>query len=119
MTRRITGGYIYLHFLLALMLIMNPLRRAGAAKNEMDREAVEEEQRWHNLSFKQKAGDWALRHRWHLFVAGWATSMGVSWLILQRNKTQTFSQKLVQARVYVSVEDTSDKDLAAYEYSLA
>lgn len=72
------------------------------AKNEMDHEAFEEEQRWRHMSFSQKAGDWALRYRWHLFVAGWATSMSAAWLILRRNKTQTFSQKIVQARVYVS-----------------
>lgn len=76
--------------------------RTGVAKNEMDHEAFEEEQRWRHMSFSQKAGDWALRYRWHLFVAGWATSMSAAWLILRRNKTQTFSQKIVQARVYVS-----------------
>ena len=66
----------------------------------MDREEREEEKRWQSLSSKQKAADWALRYRWHLFLAGWATTMGVSWMILQRNKTQTFAQKIVQARVY-------------------
>ncbi|KAI5124853.1 hypothetical protein M0805_007286 [Coniferiporia weirii] len=73
---------------------------SGAGKDEMDREALEEERRWNSLSVPQKAGDWALRHRWHLFIAGWAASMGASWMILRRNKTQTFSQKIVQARVY-------------------
>ncbi|KAH8113326.1 hypothetical protein DFH11DRAFT_1705407 [Phellopilus nigrolimitatus] len=73
---------------------------SGPAKDELDREASEEDKRWGRLSPTQKAGDWALRHRWHLFVAGWAASMGASWMILRRNKTQTFSQKIVQARVY-------------------
>ncbi|THH12377.1 hypothetical protein EW145_g34 [Phellinidium pouzarii] len=73
---------------------------SGAGKEELDREANEEERRWVGLSTTQKATDWALRHRWHLFVVGWVASMGGSWLILRRNKTQTFSQKIVQARVY-------------------
>ncbi|EJD00947.1 uncharacterized protein FOMMEDRAFT_21419 [Fomitiporia mediterranea MF3/22] len=72
----------------------------SAGKVEMEREEAEEEKRWNALTPGQKMGDWALRHRWHLFVAGWAASMGASWMILRRNKTQTFAQKIVQARVY-------------------
>lgn len=67
----------------------------------MDREVLAEQRRWNSLSNSDKATEWALRHRWHIFLAGWAASMGASWMILRRNKTQTFSQKIVQARVYV------------------
>ena len=77
-------------------------QREGAGKNELDWEEAEAVKRWQTLSTKEKVTDWALRNRWRIFVAGWATSMGVSWMLLQRNKTQTFSQKIVQARVYVS-----------------
>ena len=75
--------------------------RTGTAKQVLAEEAVTEEQRWEMLSTKEKVGDWALRHRWHLFVACWGASMVGSWLVLRRNTTQTFSQKIVQARVYV------------------
>jgi hypothetical protein len=74
--------------------------RGRLAREGLNREAVQERQRWQNLSLTQKSIDWVLRYRWHLFVAGWATSMGVAWMILRRNKTQTFAQKIVQARVY-------------------
>lgn len=76
--------------------------REGAGKSELDWEEAEALKRWNSLSTKEKVTDWALQNRWRIFVAGWATSMGVSWVLLQRNKTQSFSQKLVQARVYVS-----------------
>lgn len=66
----------------------------------MDREEAEAQRHWNSLTPMQKAGDWALRYRWHIFVAGWAASMGASWMVLRRNQTQTFSQKIVQARVY-------------------
>ncbi|KAL5508457.1 RCF2_1 [Sanghuangporus vaninii] len=72
----------------------------SAGKREMDREEAEALERWNSLTPMQKVGDWALRYRWHLFLAGWATTMGASWMILRRNKTQTFAQKIVQARVY-------------------
>lgn len=77
------------------------LFRDSAGKVEMDREVLAEQRRWNSLSNSEKATEWALRHRWHIFLAGWAASMGASWMILRRNKTQTFSQKIVQARVYV------------------
>ena len=74
----------------------------SAGKRQMDHEEAEALARWNALSPMQKAGDWPLRHRWHLFMAGWASTMGISWMVLRRNKTQTFAQKIVQARVYVS-----------------
>lgn len=105
MTWNTTGEYPrltrWLH--LSLMLATIDLYRESAGKIELDWEEAQAEKRWQELSTKDKVTDWALRNRWRLFVAGWATSMGVSWLLLQRNKTQTFSQKIVQARVYVSL----------------
>lgn len=77
------------------------LNRTGTAKEIMAQDAITQEQRWEMLSTKEKVGDWASRHRWHLFVACWGASMVGSWLVLRRNTTQTFSQKIVQARVYV------------------
>lgn len=75
--------------------------RTGTAKEILAQDAITQEQRWEMLSTKEKVGDWASRHRWHLFVACWGASMVGSWLVLRRNTTQTFSQKIVQARVYV------------------
>ncbi|KLO07502.1 hypothetical protein SCHPADRAFT_932387 [Schizopora paradoxa] len=72
----------------------------GIEKEELDREQSEIVARWGDMSVTQRIGDWASRHRYELFFGCWAGSMAVSWMLLRGNKTQSFSQKIVQARVY-------------------
>jgi len=72
----------------------------GAGKEELDRAKSEFVSRWGEMSVTQRVGDWASRHRYQLFFGCWAGSMAASWLLLRGNKTQSFSQKIVQARVY-------------------
>ncbi|WWC90139.1 uncharacterized protein L201_005072 [Kwoniella dendrophila CBS 6074] len=72
----------------------------GIAQRELDREAQIEHQRWQNLSTISKFGDWAARHKYGLLAASWVGSLGGAWALVNRNKFQTTSQKLVQARMW-------------------
>ncbi|WVQ94204.1 hypothetical protein IAU59_001282 [Kwoniella sp. CBS 9459] len=72
----------------------------GVAKRELDREAVIEAERWERMSFVDKMGDWAGRHKYQLIGAGWIGSLGLAWGITARNKLQSTSQKVVQARMW-------------------
>ncbi|WRT63270.1 uncharacterized protein IL334_000173 [Kwoniella shivajii] len=72
----------------------------GIAKRELDREAQIEHERWQNLSTVQKGTDWAGRHKYGLVGASWVGSLGLAWGLVSRNKLQTTSQKVVQARMW-------------------
>ncbi|WVR03131.1 hypothetical protein IAU60_000121 [Kwoniella sp. DSM 27419] len=73
---------------------------SGVAKRELDREAQEEADRWEQMSFVQKMGDWAGRRKYALIGVGWVGSLGAAWAITARNPYQTTSQKVVQARMW-------------------
>ncbi|WWC67256.1 uncharacterized protein I206_101163 [Kwoniella pini CBS 10737] len=73
---------------------------SGVAKLELDREAEIEHQRWQSLSSVQKLGDWAARHKYQLVGASWVGSLGAAWALVNRNKFQSTSQKVVQARMW-------------------
>ena len=77
------------------------LIRVGVGKQELEREASEQEKRWNQLSTSQKVGDWASRHRYQLFLGGWAASMAASWILLRGNKTQSFSQKVSSSHLFL------------------
>ncbi|KAJ9112194.1 hypothetical protein QFC20_002375 [Naganishia adeliensis] len=72
----------------------------GTGKREIDRKAQADIERWDRMSGADKFQDWAKRNQWSLVGGGWAASMLVSGAILARNPYMSFSQKLVQARVY-------------------
>ncbi|EIW75663.1 hypothetical protein CONPUDRAFT_65908 [Coniophora puteana RWD-64-598 SS2] len=72
----------------------------GAGKNEMDREAAEEQARWESLTTGDKVSDWATRHQYSIILGSWALSLGIAGGIVARNKYQTIPQKVVQARMW-------------------
>ncbi|WVF66604.1 hypothetical protein IAT40_001344 [Kwoniella sp. CBS 6097] len=72
----------------------------GVAKRELDREAMVEAERWEKMSSVDKLGDWAGRHKYQMIGLGWVGSLGLAWGIVARNKFQTTSQKIVQARMW-------------------
>ncbi|WWD22739.1 hypothetical protein CI109_107232 [Kwoniella shandongensis] len=72
----------------------------GVGKRELDRELLEERERWDKLGFVGKTQDWAGRHKFGLIGAGWAGSMALAFAIVARNPYQSTSQKVVQARMW-------------------
>jgi len=71
-----------------------------AGKATLTTEQIIEEQRWESLSTREKFGDWASRNQYKIILASWALSMGVAGAIIMKDKHQTPSQKIVQARMY-------------------
>lgn len=72
----------------------------SVGKTEIERQAHESEERWNKLSTTEKAKDWAGRNQYSIIGGSWVASLGIAFGIVQRNKHQTFSQKLVQARMW-------------------
>jgi hypothetical protein len=60
----------------------------------------EAEQRWAELSTTGRLADFASRHEYSLILGSWASSLGISWAVINRNKHQSFAQKIVQARMW-------------------
>ncbi|KAK9894592.1 hypothetical protein P389DRAFT_173667 [Cystobasidium minutum MCA 4210] len=59
-----------------------------------------DEDQWMSMSPREKALKWARDHRYQIVFGSWAASMlGSAAVIFGRNPQQTFSQKLVQARM--------------------
>jgi len=72
----------------------------GAGKDLLEEEEHAERKRWESLSTKGKIGDWAIRHQYSLILGSWAASMGVAAAIIMKDRHQTTSQKIVQARMW-------------------
>ena len=76
---------------------------SGTEKVELDREELRENLRWDSLSKWQKMCDWASRNQYSIIFGCWAASMAGSWILLSRNKTESFSQRVnfyIQALTY-------------------
>ncbi|KAJ9106086.1 hypothetical protein QFC21_001226 [Naganishia friedmannii] len=73
---------------------------SGTGKRELDRKAQADIEKWNSMSSGAKFQDWAKRNQWTMVGGGWAGSMVIAGAILARNPYLTFSQKLVQARVW-------------------
>ncbi|KDQ21127.1 hypothetical protein BOTBODRAFT_183773 [Botryobasidium botryosum FD-172 SS1] len=69
-------------------------------KHEIDEVAQREQARWDALGTKEKVLDWAARRRYTIVGGSWALSMALSFGIIMRNPYLSFSQKLVQARMW-------------------
>ncbi|KAF9782738.1 mitochondrion protein [Thelephora terrestris] len=72
----------------------------GTGKELLDEQEHEERKRWESLSTKDKIGDWALKHQYSLILGSWAASMGVAAAIIMKDRNQSTSQKVVQARMW-------------------
>ena len=67
---------------------------SGSGKDELDREEKRELLRWGALSPWQKMSDWANRNQYTIIFGCWTASMAGSWLLLSRNKMESFSQRV-------------------------
>jgi len=72
----------------------------GAGKELLEEEEHAEQRRWEALSTREKVSDWAVKHQYPLIVGSWAASMGVAAAIIMKDRHQTTSQKIVQARMW-------------------
>jgi len=68
--------------------------------NAQQLEDQKEMMRIQSLSQGERLTDWAKRHQYSLIGGSWAVSMGIASAIVMRNRHQTFSQKIVQARMW-------------------
>ncbi|KAF9645997.1 hypothetical protein BDM02DRAFT_3189190 [Thelephora ganbajun] len=72
----------------------------GAGKDLLDEEEYAEQKRWESLSTNEKIGDWAFKHQYSVISGSWAASMGLAAAIIMKDRNQTTSQKIVQARMW-------------------
>lgn len=69
------------------------------AAHAQRRERSEYEKKWDSLSSFDKALTWTKDNKFGVVIGSWVASMGASWLYIQ-SQPLSFSQKLVQARVW-------------------
>ncbi|KAH7117783.1 hypothetical protein B0J11DRAFT_536680 [Dendryphion nanum] len=67
---------------------------------QVQRERAREQEYQAGTTILQRAKDWAGENRYPIIFAFWVASMGGSLAIVSRNRYQSGSQKLVQARMY-------------------
>ncbi|TFY73360.1 hypothetical protein EWM64_g10652, partial [Hericium alpestre] len=72
----------------------------GAAKEMLDSAKVKEEQEWAALSMREKVHTWALQNQYKVILGSWAISMGIAAGLIMRDRHQSTSQKIVQARMW-------------------
>lgn len=67
---------------------------------QVERERAREQELIAGKSVLERAKDWAGENRYPIIFAFWIASMGGSLAMVSRNRYQSGSQKLVQARMY-------------------
>ncbi|TFY72983.1 hypothetical protein EVG20_g11 [Dentipellis fragilis] len=72
----------------------------GASKNFLDMEKEKEESHWETLSTSDKVRKWATDNQYKVILGSWAISMAIAAGIIMRDKHQSTSQKVVQARMW-------------------
>jgi len=72
----------------------------GTGFDVIKEELTEEEQKWAQMSSTEKLGNWFDRHKYSVVVGSWAASIAVAGAIISRDKYQSTSQKVVQARMW-------------------
>jgi len=72
----------------------------GIGMQEIRQEEALERKRRDQLTAWESVKDWSFRNKWGIVGTSWAGAMVGSFALVSRNKYQSFSQKLVQARVY-------------------
>ncbi|KAG8897079.1 Platinum sensitivity protein [Tulasnella sp. 403] len=73
-------------------------KRAGYVDPNLEEEAAEARRKL--LSPKERALDWAARHRYSIVGGSWALSMAGAFGWIMRDPLQTTAQKVVQARIW-------------------
>lgn len=85
-------------------------------------QAIEEYQRWKNLPLKQKFVEGLSDHKYKIITGLWAASLYGSWVMVNRDKIMTTTQKAVQARMYAQFITVAlllaSMGLSMYEQSL-
>lgn len=85
-------------------------------------EALAEHKRWKNLPLKQKFVESLSDNKYKIITALWAASMYGSWVVVNRDKIMTTTQKAVQARMYAQFITVAlllgSMGLSMYEQSL-
>ncbi|KAJ7591466.1 hypothetical protein C8J56DRAFT_935644 [Mycena floridula] len=66
----------------------------------LDQRQIKLEGKWEQMTTKDKMADWAVRHQYSLILGGWAVGIAVAGGIISRDRYQTFSQKIVQVRMW-------------------
>lgn len=63
-------------------------------------QALEEHKRWKNLSMKHKVVEGLSNNKYKIITGMWAASLYGSWVLVNKDKIMTTTQKAVQARMY-------------------
>ena len=69
-------------------------------RHEQARRAEEQRQVALEGSGLDRAKDWASKHKFGIVGGGWVAGMGIAMGVVMRDPLQSFSQKLVQARMW-------------------
>lgn len=72
----------------------------GAGRQLLDSAKAREASEWGGLSSSEKLSKWVARHQYQVILGSWATSMAVAGTIIMRDRHQSNSQKIVQARMW-------------------
>jgi len=72
----------------------------GVSRQLLDSAKARETSEWDGLSTKEKMSKWVARHQYQVILGSWATSMAVAGTIIMRDRHQSTSQKVVQARMW-------------------
>lgn len=85
-------------------------------------QALEEHKRWKNLPFKQKFVEGLSENKYKIITGLWAASLYGSWVVVNKDKIMTTTQKAVQARMYAQFITVAlllaSMGLSMYEQSL-
>ncbi|KAN0132642.1 hypothetical protein V8E53_009658 [Lactarius tabidus] len=72
----------------------------GVGRQLLDNAKAREASEWSDLSSSEKFSKWVARHQYKVILGSWATSMAVAGTIIMRDRHQSNSQKIVQARMW-------------------
>ncbi|KAF9450946.1 hypothetical protein P691DRAFT_757733 [Macrolepiota fuliginosa MF-IS2] len=72
----------------------------GESVRVLDERLLQEEKKWQALPLKEKIADWGARYQYTIILGGWVASLGLAGAIISRNRYQSYSQKIVQARMW-------------------
>lgn len=72
----------------------------GVSRQLLDSAKARETHEWDGLSTKEKMSRWVSRHQYQVILGSWATSMAIAGTIIMRDRHQSTSQKVVQARMW-------------------
>ncbi|KAI9513351.1 hypothetical protein F5148DRAFT_1157995 [Russula earlei] len=72
----------------------------GVSRQLLDNAKAREASEWDSLSTKDRFSKWVARHQYKVILGSWAAGMAVAGTIIMRDRHQSTSQKIVQARMW-------------------